>query len=50
MPRKIWGGVSIEQGLNAPEAAKRIKSYGRNVIEEEKEKPDPSWHSSEQHR
>ncbi len=32
-------GVSIGQGLSAAEAAHRIESYGRNVLEEEKEKP-----------
>lgn len=32
-------GVSIENGLSTDEVANRIKSYGRNVLEEEKEKP-----------
>lgn len=32
-------GVSIAQGLSASEAATRIGRYGRNVLEEEKEKP-----------
>jgi P-type Ca2+ transporter type 2C len=32
-------GVSIEQGLSSAEAAARLKSSGRNVLEEEKEKP-----------
>jgi Ca2+-transporting ATPase len=32
-------GVSIKNGLSAAEVATRIKDYGRNVLEEEKEKP-----------
>lgn len=32
-------GVSIEQGLSSVEAAQRLKKYGKNVLEEEKEKP-----------
>ncbi|MCE5214775.1 MAG: HAD-IC family P-type ATPase [Methanobacterium sp.] len=32
-------GVSPKDGLNSTEAAKRLKSYGPNILEEEKEKP-----------
>ena len=32
-------GVTIEQGLSSAEAVNRLKSYGRNVLEEEREKP-----------
>jgi len=32
-------GTTIEKGLSAPEAANRLHSYGRNILEEEKEKP-----------
>ena len=34
-------GVSVEQGLSSAEAATRIKSYGRNVLAEEKE--ESAW-------
>lgn len=32
-------GVSTEQGLSSTEASNRLKSYGFNILEEEKEKP-----------
>lgn len=32
-------GVSVETGLSAAEAAARTTKYGRNILEEEKEKP-----------
>lgn len=31
-------GTSLEKGLSAAEAARRLESYGRNILEEEKEK------------
>lgn len=49
-PQEVWYGLSsedaakklgttIEKGLTASEAAARLKTYGRNILEEEKEKP-----------
>jgi len=32
-------GTTLDKGLIAAEAATRLKSYGRNILEEEKEKP-----------
>ena len=32
-------GTSVEKGLSVSEAAARIQKYGRNILEEEKEKP-----------
>jgi Ca2+-transporting ATPase len=32
-------GTTIEKGLTASEAASRLKTYGRNILKEEKEKP-----------
>lgn len=32
-------GVSPEEGLSSAEASNRLKSYGPNILEEEKEKP-----------
>src|SRR5512139_3516900 len=32
-------GTTIEKGLSSSEAASRLATYGRNILEEEKEKP-----------
>ncbi|MGB9175294.1 MAG: HAD-IC family P-type ATPase [Methanoregula sp.] len=32
-------GTTIDRGLSAAEAASRLKTYGRNILKEEKEKP-----------
>ena len=32
-------GVSLDEGLSSAEASNRLKSYGPNILEEEKEKP-----------